>query len=175
MAATVYISESNGTTPTVTDSVTNSNFGSVGSVNLDPDANPITANTNSFEKWQRFKLHLLNGSTKIKNLKVWISSGSMSANCTLKTNARESSYDGAQTYDTTNGPLATDRSATYDYAQTMPTTTPTGANLGIGGVLTGELTADGTFSDYLIMQVQTTSSAVAGTTITLSYQYDEIA
>jgi hypothetical protein len=109
-------------------------------------------------------------STAIKNLKVWASAG-LGTGCTHKTNARESSYDGAQTF---AQPSATDRSATYDYTQTMPTTTPTGANLGINGSLTGELTATGK-SDYLVMQIQTTGSAVAGTSVTMNYQYDEIA
>jgi hypothetical protein len=173
MAATVSISESNGLTPTVTASVTNVNMGSTEAVNLVAADYPITAGNNSFEKWNRFNVTAMGGSSKIKTLKVWASAG-LSANCTHKTNCRESSYDGAQVYDTSNGPLATDRSATYDYAQTMPTSTPSGANIGIGGSLTGELTATG-YSDYIVMQIQTTASAVAGTSITMNYQYDEVA
>jgi hypothetical protein len=173
MTATVSISESNGLTPTVTASITNSNMGSVDAVNLVAATYPITPNTNSFEKWQRFNLTALGGSTQIQNLKVWASAG-LGTGCTHKTNARTSAYDGAQVYDTTNGPLATDRSATYKYAQTMPTSVPASANLGIAGVLAGALSGIG-FSDYLIMQIQTTVAAVAGTTVTMSYQYDEIA
>jgi hypothetical protein len=172
-AATVSIAESNGTTPTVTASITNSNMGSTDAVNLNATTYPITAGTNSFEKWQRFDVTNMGTSSAIQNLKVW-SSAALSAYCTHKTNCRTAGYEGAQTYDTTNGPLATDRSATYDYTQTMPTSTPATANLGIAGSLTGQLTSTG-FSDYMIMQIQTTGSATAGTTVTMNYQYDEVA
>jgi len=172
-AATVSVAESNGTTPTVTASITNTNMGSTDAVNLVAADYPITAGNNSFEKWQRFDVTNMGTSSKIKNLKVWASAG-LSANCTHKTNARESAYAGAETFDTVNGPLASDRSATYHYTQTMPTSTPTGANLGIAGALAGELTSTG-FSDYLVAQIQTTASATAGTSVTMNYQYDEVA
>lgn len=170
MAATVSILEANGAGETETASITNTNMGSTDAVNLVAATYPITAATNSFEKWQKFNVTAMGGSSKVKNLKVWASAGLGTGN-THKTNARESSYDGAQTY---AQPSATDRSATYDYTQTMPTSTPSGANLGIGGSLTGELTGIGK-SDYLLMQIQTTGSSVAGTTVTMNYQYDEIA
>ena len=174
MAATVSIAESNGTTPTVTASITNTNMGSTEAVNLVAADYPITAGTNSFEKWQRFDVTNMGGSSKIKNLKVWASAG-LSANCTHKTNAAEiATYSGAENFDTSNGPLASDRSATYHYTKTMPTSAPSTSNLGIAGATTGELTSTG-FSDYLVMQIQTTASAVAGTSVTMNYQYDEVA
>lgn len=173
MAATVTIAESNGTTPTVTAEITNTNMGSADLYDMTPSDHKILAGTNSFEKWQRFNVQDLGGSSEINNLKVWISDP-LGDGATLKTNARETSYGGAQTFDTVNGPLATDRSATYGYTQTMPTETPPGANLGIGGSLGGSLTGTG-FSDYLIMQIQTTGAAIAGTLVTMNYQYDEIA
>jgi hypothetical protein len=173
MTATVSIAESNGTTPTVTASITNSNMGSVESVNLVALTYPITAGTNSYEKWQRFDVTAMGGSTEVKNLKVW-ASAALTTGCTHKTNARTGSYAGAETFDTVNGPLATDRSATYHYNQTMPISTPASANLGIAGDLTASLVAEG-FSDYLVMQIQTTASAVAGKSVTMNYQYDEVA
>jgi hypothetical protein len=172
-AATVEICESNGTTPTITHNITNSNMGSTEAVNLDPVAYPITPGNNSFEKWQRIHVTDIGTSSKIDNLKVW-RTDALAAEATHKTNAREASYDGAQVFDTANGPLATDRSATYDYTEAMPTSEPTGANLGIGGALAGALTAAG-YSDYLVHQIQTTASAVAGATCTMNYQYDETA
>ena len=173
MSATVSVSESNGTTPTITASITNTNMGNTDAVNLVAATYPITPGNNSYEKWQRFNLTNLGGSTQIQNLKVWVSAG-LGTGCTHKTNARTSGYEGAQTFDTVNGPLATDRSATYKYTQTMPTSTPGTANLGIAGTLAGALTTTG-YSDYLVSQIQTTGSAVAGTTVTMSYSYDEIA
>jgi hypothetical protein len=56
----------------------------------------------------------------------------------------------------------------------MPTSEPSGANLGIGGSLSGQLTATGN-SDYLVHQIQTDSGDVAGSTSTMNYQYDETA
>lgn len=171
-AATVSVSESNGTTPTVTASITNTNMGSSDTVNMTiSTSTAITAGNNSFEKWQRFNVTAMGDATSIGGLKVW-ASAALNTYATHKTNARETSYGGAQTYDTVNGPLATDRSATYGYTQTMPTSEPTGANLGISGALASFLTATG-YSDYLVMQIQTTASATAGKSITMNYQYDE--
>jgi hypothetical protein len=170
MAATVEICESNGAGETITHNITNANMGSTDSVNLNAVTYPITPGANSFEKWQRIHVTNMGGSSKIDNLKVW-RTGALGANCTHKTNARETVYGGAQTY---AQPSATDRSATYGYTQTMPTSTPTGANLGIAGSLSGSLTVVG-YSDYLVDQLQTTPSATAGSTTTKNYQYDETA
>ena len=46
--------------------------------------------------------------------------------------------------------------------------------VGIGGSLSGSLTATGS-SDYIVHQIQTTGSATAGSTSTMNYQYDETA
>lgn len=172
--ATVTIAESNGTTPTVTASITNTNMGSSDTVNMTiSTSTAITAGTNSFEKWQRFNVSSMGTATAIKNLKVW-ASAALATGATHKTNARTTSYGGAQTFNTGTGPLATDRSATYGYTQEMPTSEPASANLGISGALDGELTSTG-YSDYLVMQIQTTGAAVAGKSITMNYQYDEYA
>jgi hypothetical protein len=174
MAATVEICESNGTTPTITHNVTNLNMGSTDAANLDPVANPIVPGANSFEKWVRFHVTDMGGSSKIDNLKIW--GEALAAEAAHKTNCRTSSYDGAQTFPTGagEGPKATDRSATYDYTQTMPTSEPASANLGIGGALAGALTDVG-YSDYEVSQIQTTVSAVAGNTTDRSFQFDETA
>lgn len=166
MAATVQIDESNGAGQTVTANITNSNMGSTDAANLDPVANPITPGQNSFEKWQRFNVTALGGSSKIDNLKVW-RTGSLGANASHLTNARTTSYTSA----TYAAPTAASSSVA---TQTMPTSEPASANVGVGGSLTGSLTATG-MSDYLVHQIQTTASATAGTTTTLNFQYDETA
>lgn len=167
MAATVQIDESNGAGQTVTANISNSNMGASDSPNLNAVTFPISAGNNSFEKWQRFHVTALGGSSAIQNLQIW-RTGALGANATHSTNARASAYGGAQGYLT---PVAT---TSVIATQTMPTTAPGAANLGIGGSLAGQLTGVG-FSDYLIHQIQTTSSAVAGTTTALNYQYDEVA
>jgi hypothetical protein len=171
MAATVDISESNGAGPTVTGSVANVNMGSTDAIELVVNTYPITATTNSFEKWNRIKLTDISTSTRIEKFKVY-ASGGLGTGCTHKTNARESSYGGAQTY---NQASATDRSATYGYTQTMPTSAPSGQNVGIGGALSGSLTTNTTYSDYILMQIQTTGSATIGTSVTMTWAYDEVA
>lgn len=167
MSATVQIDESNGAGETVTANITNSNMGSTDAVNLDPVANPVSPGSNTFEKWQRFHVTAMGGSSKIDNLKVWRTSA-LGGSAVHKTNARTTSYGGAATYAT---PTA---SASSVATQTMPTSTPGSANLGIGGSLTGSLTATG-FSDYLVHQIQTNAADTAGSTSTMNYQYDETA
>jgi len=171
-AATVEICESNGAGEDVSHDVANLNMGSSEETELDPVANPIVPGDNSFEKWVRFHVTDIGTSSLIDNLKVW--GEALAAEAALKTNARTAGYEGAQAYDTVNGPLDTDRSATYKYSQAMPTSEPASANLGIGGALAGGLD-DAGYSDYLVMQIQTTVSAVAGNATTLSFQYDETA
>jgi hypothetical protein len=168
MAATVEIDEGNGASAgTLTHSITNTNMGSVDSVNLDPVANPVTPGNNTFEKWQKIHVTAMGGSSKIDNLKVW-RTGALGGAATHLTNARTSTYGGAPTGTT---PVA---SASTFATQTMPTSVPGTANLGIGGSLTGNLVATGS-SDFLVHQIQTNAADTAGSTSTMNYQYDETA
>lgn len=166
-AATVEICESNGAGETVTHSITNSNMGSTEAVNLTAVDYPITAGENSYEKWQRIHVTAMGGSSKIDNLKIWRTTA-LGAEATHLTNCKTSAYAGAPTYAT---PVATASSVAIN---AMPSSEPASANLGIGGSLTGALTATG-YSDYMVHQLQTTASAVAGATCTMNYQYDETA
>jgi hypothetical protein len=175
MAATVSIAETNGSTPgSETASIMNSNMGDTDAANLVAVDNPIIQNTNSFEKWQRFNVINMGGSSKIKTLKVW-RPGALGSGATHKTNARETGYVGAQIYNT---PSKMNRSATYGYTEIMPISEPVGANLGIGGSLTGEITGVGK-SDYLVHQLQLDGTAVSGTALTgtngVQYKYNEVA
>lgn len=167
MAATVQINEYNGAGETKTANITNTNMGSVDSANLDPVANPITPGNNSFEKWQKVEVTNMGGSSEIDTLKVW-RDGALGGSASHVTNARESSYGGAETY-----AQPTDSTSTVA-TQAMPTGSPSGANLGIGGSLSGSFTTTGE-SDYLIHQIQTDASDTAGSTSTLKFSYREIA
>jgi hypothetical protein len=167
MAATVEIDEANGAGETLSHNIANSNMGSADAAELVAADNPITPGENSYEKWQKIHVTNMGGSSKIDNLKVWRTTA-LGGSAVHVTNAREASYGGAEAYAT---PVATD-STVAD--QTMPTTEPTGANLGIGGALAGELTAAGS-SDYLVHQIQTDAGDVAGASCTMHYQYDETA
>jgi len=167
MAATMEICESNGAGETITHNITNANMGNVDAASLDPVAYPVTPGNNTYEKFQRFHVTAMGGSSKIDNLQVW-RTGALGGSATHLTNARTSSYAGALAYatpDTTEAATST---------QTMPSADPAGANLGIGGSLTGALTATG-YSDYLNHIIKTNVADVAGSTSTMNYQYDETA
>lgn len=168
-AATVEIDEANGAGETLTHNITNTNMGSTDAVNLDPVANPVTPGNRTYIKYQKIHVTAMGGSSKIDNLQVW-RTGALGTGGTHThvTNARTSAYAGALVYAT---PVAT---AVTNVDQTMPSADPAAANLGIGGSLTGSLTATGS-SDYLGHQITTDASATAGSTTTMNYQYDETA
>jgi len=167
MAATVEIDEANGVGETITHNISDTDMGSVDAANLDPVANPVTPGNNTYEKWQKIHVTAMGGSSKIDNLKIW-RTGALGGSALHVTNARESSYGGAETYAT-----STDSDSVVA-TQAMPTSEPSGANLGIGGSLGGSLTAAGS-SDYLVHQIQTDAGDTAGSTSTMNYQYDETA
>lgn len=167
MSATVQINESNGAAEDVTANISNSNMGSSDEANLVANDNPILPGENSYEKWQKIAVTAMGGSSKILNLKVWRTTA-LGGSAVHKTNARTSAYAGAQSY---AQPVASDSAIA---TQAMPTSEPSGPNLGIGGSLSGALTAPGS-SDYLVHQIQTDSGDTAGATTTIHYQYDEIA
>lgn len=167
MAATVEICESNGAGETITHNITNSNMGSTDAANLVAATYPITPGNRSYIKYQRVHVTAMGGSSKVKNLQVWRTTA-LSGSDTHVTNARTSAYGGALTYAT---PVT---SAVTGCDQTMPTSDPGAANLGIAGSLTGELTGTG-YSDYLGHQLVTNAGTTAGATCTMNFQYDEVA
>ncbi len=168
MATECLIDEQNGTDPgSPTADITNTNYGSVDSPNLTVSGNEIVAGENSFEKWQKMSFTTSDFNT-VDNLKVWKNSGNYVTGEGIDTNLRESSYGGAETYATpteTTSTVAT---------QVMPVAEPSGANLGIGGSLGGQLVALGD-SDYMVSQLQTTVSTPAGNVNQkqFTYQWDE--
>lgn len=169
MAATVEIDEQNGksSSAALTHNIGSSNMGNSDSANLNPVSSPISPGNNSFEKWQLVHVTDMGSSSKINNLQVW-RSGALGANASHVTNARTGGYGGAPAY--TNPTAATSAIAT----QSMPTGSPGSANLGIGGSLDGAITSPG-YSDFLVHQIQTSKTALAGSTTTLNFQYDETA
>ena len=141
MAAIVTIDESNGALEAQEVDIANSNMGNVDDAELDPVAYPITPGRTHMRNGKGFNVSDMNGSSEIANLKVW-RTGALGGLATHKTNARTADYGGAETY---AEPVKT---ASTVADQTMPTSAPASANLGIGGALAGSLTAEG-YSDYL--------------------------
>ena len=167
MAAIVQINEYNTSGETKTAGIANTNMGSIDAASLDPVEYPVTPGNNTFEKWQKIEVTDMGGSSRIDNLKIW-RTGALGGAAAHDTNARESTYGGSEVF---AEPVDADSTVA---TQAMPTTEPAGANLGIGGSLTGTLDAVGE-SDYLVHQIQTDAADTAGSTSTLNYQYDEIA
>lgn len=167
MAATTEVCESNGAGETITHSISNANMGSVDSAALDPVVNFMTPGNRTYIKYQRLHCTNMNGSSRLDNLKVW-RTGALGGSATHVTNARLTSYAGALAYAT---PVAT---AVTTVDQTMPTSVPATSNLGVGGSLSGGITAAG-YSDYLGHQIVTNGADIAGSTSTMNYQYDETA
>ena len=166
MPATIEINEYNTVSETKSANITNSNMGNTDASDLDPVAYPVTPGNNTYEKYQTLEVTAMGGSSKIDKIKVW-RTGALGGSAVHLTNARETSYV-EKSFAT---PVATDSTQA---TQTMPTSEPTGANLGIGGSLTGELTAVGE-TDLLVHQIQTDAGDTAGSTSTMNYQYDETA
>lgn len=166
MSATIQVNEYNTVSETKTANITNTNMGNDDSANLDPVAYPVTPGNNTFEKYQTLEVTAMGGSSKIDKIKIW-RTGALGGSAVHVTNARETSYV-EKSFAT---PVATDSTQA---TQTMPTSEPTGANLGIGGALDGSLVAVGE-TDLLIHQIQTDAGDTAGSTSTMNYQYDETA
>jgi hypothetical protein len=167
MTATVEICETNTVSVTVTHNIINSNMGNIDAVNLDPITYPLTPGNRTYAKYQRIHVTAMGGSSKIDNLKVW-RTGALGGAATHVTNARTSIYGGSIPYAT---PVT---SVISGVDQTMPTSAPDTANLGIAGSLTGSLISIG-YSDYLIHQIISDAGDTAGSVSTMNYQYVETA
>jgi len=148
---------------------TNLNLGSTNAADLAPSTYPITAGTYSYSKWA--VANFTGSFTRIDNLQFWMSasgSGYVTGE-TLLVSATTASYGGTDTYVTPTN--AADAQA----ANAMPVADPTAANIGIGGSLTGSLTAVGD-SDFIVVQASITGAASAGPVQqkTFTLQYDEV-
>ena len=165
MAATWSWSGTYGTSPGTTADLGVSgnlfNFKTLDSLTgtADYTSYPITAGNNSYEVWLRG--HWTDSFNKIENLQFWKSAGS-DAGIAVKWDGDTTAY---ATPITTNSTLAT---------ADVPTADPGTANVSIDASLSGSLTAAG-FSDYIVLQMQTTTAAAAGdsSTYTFVLQYDE--
>ncbi|MHA2426513.1 MAG: hypothetical protein ACXADB_00535 [Candidatus Hermodarchaeia archaeon] len=174
MAATVVLAETNGAGAVETLDISNVNFGSNDSAELDPATYPITAKADghSFEKWLRLYVSAMGGSVQLDNVKIWISNlgGGWKTGEGMSTNLRESGYVEASYPG--GGPVDTDSTVA---TQVMPETEPTGANLGIEGALAGQITSAPSYTDFGVLQLDVTASTPAGAVNqkTLTFQYDE--
>lgn len=166
MAATFNWAQSYGATPTVTDLGASGNLFNFKNIDdatpANYSSNPVIAGENSYELWIR--AHFTGTFNVVDNLQFWMSTDfSPNTGLALKYKANNvGAY--VQSVKTTS------TVATVD----MPTSDPGTANVSIATSLSGTLVAAG-YSDYIVMQLQTTTAAAAGDSslATFSLQYDE--
>ena len=158
MSATFEWSESNGASETVTDNISNLNFGSNDSANITPATYPIVAGNNSYEKYIRAKF---SGTfTEISNMKFWKSAGAYKTGEAIKAAA--------------NVAYSTPTSSTSSVATSnVPESEASALSIQSSGG-TSTITSPG-YTKYICLQLQTTSSTPAGAvnTKTFTFQYDE--
>ena len=121
---------------------------------------PVTAGNNSYEVW--LKGHFTDTFNKVQNVQFWQSSGGPDSGIAFKWCGVTTAY---VTPVTTASTVAT---------ADVPTTSPGTANVSFAGDTGGSITAAG-FSDFITLQMQTTTAAAAGDTSTFTYTmtYDE--
>lgn len=162
MVAVFGWEEANGAGETVS-TPTNINFGSTDAKDLVALTYPITAGTNSFEKWIRAAF---SGTFNIiDNIQFWKSAGAYVSEEGID-------WSGATALASYAQPTQTESTVA---TTVLPTADPDTANVWIAGSLSGTLTSAGT-SDYIVMQMQIGSGAAAGAvnTKTFTLQYDEV-
>ena len=138
---------------------TNLNFGSTDATDLNAVNFPITAGTNSFEKW--VKADFSGSFSRIENIKFWKSAGAY--------------VTGESIVFKTTPTYATPSQSAMSGSSAVPASEPGSANVGIGGSTGGELTAAGK-SDFIVLQQQITLAAGPGATNTKTFtiSYDEV-
>lgn len=157
MAATFQFSESNTGSETVTDGISNLNFGSTDATGINTTSYPIAVSTSSFEKYIRGKF---SGTfTTISAMLFWKSSGSYVTGESIKAAA--------------NVAFATP-SATANADSAVPTSVGTALSIqsSSGGAT---ITAPG-YTKYIRLQLSTTGSTPSGAVNqkVFTFQYDEV-
>jgi hypothetical protein len=153
MADVFGITEANGAGETLTNSISNTNWGSNDSANLNTTTYPITPATNSYVKYHKFHWVTKDVYTQISNIKVYKSSGTLSGSDVL--------------YAVADATFATPVATTLTGGGAIPTSS------GSALAITGTLTAQDQRSSYLAHQMQVDAATVIGaSSIVITWQYD---
>ena len=168
MATMAYI-EKNGASPTETPMI-KGDYGSVDAANLNPVLNPIAPNTNSYEKWQIWRLSSLDGAQAVDQLRFFATAPASGWTHFYNGDVSQATYASANHRQTSYSQPATTRTRT---PASVVTSDPGQANIGIGGLLAGQLTAPGD-SDYLVSQI-VAGAVTSGGTLTVSFARREVA
>lgn len=160
MAATVSWSETNGAGASVSDGITNLNYGNNDNPNLAASAaNAVNAGGFSYEKYNKIKF--ADTFTEISNMKLWKSAGAYGTGEAIKAAANVA-------YAT---PVNTESAvATVDIPTTEGTALAINSAAGTATIVAAGYTDD--FCTQLHTTASTPSGAVAQKTFT--FQYDEV-
>jgi hypothetical protein len=168
MPATFAFSETNGAPPGTAANITGGsiNFGNADlhSDSLVPADHPVTAGNNSFEKWIRGRW--TGTFTSITNTKFYKSAGTaLSGSRIMKGGVTAIANYTAPTSSAST--VATDDMENHTSAATALTPLPPGSGAGKSG--------DPNFSEYVVLQLVTTTAAPPGAIPTQTYtmQWDE--
>lgn len=162
MAATLVLSVSTASGPTVTDSVTGIDLISADNATntlANRQANPITVGTNSYEKWIRLKI-TATPANYVQSFKVWFNS-TVDSTTTLNFTGAFVTYQQGTTAAST---VANANATTY--------TSGNKATWDLAQYTAGQLNA---YTKYLVMQLAVGATAGPGnwTQQTVNYSYDE--
>jgi hypothetical protein len=161
MSAVFHWSESNTVSQTITDDITNINFGSSDSVNLNTTTYPIVRGNNSFSKYIRCKF---TGTwTTISNMRFWKSLGAYATGEAIKASFNATFATPSQT-------------GTGD--SDVPTAEPAqnvNSFEGASTIVYGAFGVSG-YTGYIRLQLQTTGSTPSGAVAqkTFTFKYDEV-
>lgn len=168
MPATFAWEQTHSGSPGTGGTPTNLNLVSTPSgVDVDPGSNPITAGSNSYELFVRGKF--TTPFTAITNIRFYKSGGTYKTGELVYFAGSWPNSGSNSTYWVP--PVATDSPWATG---SIPATLPASANVSIGNSVTGSLTSTG-YSDYIVLQMRTTTSTPAGSTNqkTFTMVYDE--
>ena len=170
MAATIELDESNGGSEVVSHAVASLAMGTVDATGMVPGATGArqTPGSNSMAKMLRLHLTALGGGLGISNVRVYCDPSVSGWSLFSNAHPTQGTYDAkkltaylAPSVDPTAVPNA------------LPVADPASANLGIGGSLSGTLSAIG-WTDYLRLQLRAAAGVVASFTSPCFFAYDDV-
>ncbi len=170
MAAIIELDEVNGAGLVLRHGILHTAFGSIDAYELDEVANSLALNSNSYEKWQQVHVPDLMGSAAVKTIRYWSGTPRPAGSAfVFNGHLTQASYD--TTKKTTAGQPGTGIGNTPNH---VPAAAPTSANIGIGGVLVGSLTAPGS-SDFIVAQIRLDGTVTQSAVPVVNYDVDDIA
>lgn len=176
MAATFEWDEANGAGQTVTHTRTECNWKNIDDSTTAYTSSPITAGNNSYDKWQYG--HFSGTYNQISNGYFDHTAGALGTGLTLKCQPTMTQDSDKLSYAT---PSTTANASLTKTITSVNGSFPTGAAVvwfgatGPTSTKTASTTSNPAYTNYLTTQLQTTGSAGAGdtATVTLTLRYDE--